>query len=194
MKENLSTGQQKRELLLSSALLLFTTRGFHGTPTSLIAKDAGVATGTLFHYFQTKEDLIESLYLEVKKEAGEAIRHGVNEGSGIFSRLKTISLNYVCWGVANPEKFQFMEQFCLSPYVSESVHQEGISHFLFLHDLITEGVDTGLLRPIPPDLIISLSTGLLNAIIRYILASGLEDTVETIFESAYQVIETGLKR
>ena len=56
----------KREAILKTALNLFTERGFHNTPTSLIAKEAGVATGTLFHYFKNKEILINELYLHIK--------------------------------------------------------------------------------------------------------------------------------
>ena len=48
----------KREKIFSTALNLFVEHGFHGTPTSKIAKEAGVANGTLFHHFNTKEDLI----------------------------------------------------------------------------------------------------------------------------------------
>jgi len=57
----------KRTAILSASLTLFTERGFHGTPTSMIAREAGIATGTLFHYFKTKEELITALYLSVKK-------------------------------------------------------------------------------------------------------------------------------
>jgi len=39
---------ENREKILTTALALFTERGFFGTPTSLISKEAGVATGTLF--------------------------------------------------------------------------------------------------------------------------------------------------
>ena len=48
-------GTEKREAILDTALVLFTERGFFGTPTSMISKEAGVATGTLFFYFKTKE-------------------------------------------------------------------------------------------------------------------------------------------
>lgn len=48
----------KRKAIMEAALKLFTERGFHGTTTTQISKEAGVATGTLFNYFPTKEDLI----------------------------------------------------------------------------------------------------------------------------------------
>jgi len=51
---------------MEAALKLFTQRGLHGTSTAQISKEAGVATGTLFNYFPTKDDLINSLYFEMK--------------------------------------------------------------------------------------------------------------------------------
>ena len=59
----------KREQILLAALKLFTEFGFHGTPTSKIAVEAGVSNGTLFHYFKTKEALILALYDYVKKNS-----------------------------------------------------------------------------------------------------------------------------
>ena len=41
----------KREAILKSTLELIKDNGFHGTPISLIAKNAGVASGTIYHYF-----------------------------------------------------------------------------------------------------------------------------------------------
>ncbi len=69
----------KKDLILQSALKLFSTKGFHGTPTSLISKEAGVATGTLFNYFESKEDLINKLYLECKKSMLEFIKFDFKE-------------------------------------------------------------------------------------------------------------------
>ncbi|MDD3246000.1 MAG: TetR/AcrR family transcriptional regulator [Methanosarcina sp.] len=50
--------EDKRTAIIETALKLFTERGFHGTSTAQISKEAGVATGTLFNYFPTKEDLV----------------------------------------------------------------------------------------------------------------------------------------
>ena len=58
----------KRELLLEAATKLFVERGLHATPTSAITKEAGVSAGILFHYFKTKDDLIDELYVSLKKE------------------------------------------------------------------------------------------------------------------------------
>jgi AcrR family transcriptional regulator len=59
--------KEKELQILNASLNLFVERGFHGTSTAEIAKSAGVATGTLFHYFKSKEELINRLYLYSKE-------------------------------------------------------------------------------------------------------------------------------
>ena len=66
----------KRKQILDAALKLFVELGFHGTPTSMIAKEAGVANGTLFHYFATKDELVIALYVAIKNQmAGHITEH-----------------------------------------------------------------------------------------------------------------------
>jgi len=62
----------KRAALLAAALRLIARAGLHATPTSAIAREAGVAHGTLFLYFPTKEALLNALYLELVSDAHRA--------------------------------------------------------------------------------------------------------------------------
>src|SRR6476661_2644445 len=55
----------KREAILAAALRLIARLGLHATPMSAVAKQAGVAAGTLYLYFPSKEAMINALYLEV---------------------------------------------------------------------------------------------------------------------------------
>ena len=58
----------KRKAILDAAMELFAERGIGHTPTSAISSVAGVAEGTLFTYFKTKDELINELYRELRKE------------------------------------------------------------------------------------------------------------------------------
>ena len=51
----------KRMQIMQAALDLFVERGYYGTKTSQISKRAGISEGLLFHYFPTKENLLEEL-------------------------------------------------------------------------------------------------------------------------------------
>jgi len=98
--------KSKRTLILDAALALFTINGFHGTTTAAIAREAKVATGTLFHHFSTKEALIEALYLEVKKEFAQALLQSNDLNTG--SPLTEIWVNGVTWLVSQPQKMAFI--------------------------------------------------------------------------------------
>jgi len=122
----------KREAILKTALALFTERGFYGTPTAMISKEAGVATGTLFFYFPTKEELIDTLYRQIKAAAAAAIREGVGGEPTVEAKIRRVGENTLSWAIAHPDEFRFMEQFAHSPFVSTTAHEEGMSHFAFL--------------------------------------------------------------
>jgi DNA-binding transcriptional regulator YbjK len=52
--------EDKRNAILDAATRLFAKRGLTAAPRSEISKQAGVAEGTLFTYFKTKDDLINA--------------------------------------------------------------------------------------------------------------------------------------
>lgn len=53
----------KRQAILDAGLALFAERGYHGVNTADVARTAGVAVGTLFRLFKTKEELANQVYL-----------------------------------------------------------------------------------------------------------------------------------
>jgi AcrR family transcriptional regulator len=155
---------EKRDAILRTALVLFCERGFHGTPTSLISREAGVATGTLFFYFPTKEELIDTLYRQIKGEAGAALKTGIDNEPAIQQKLCRVWENAIAWVTENPDKYRFMEQFAHSPFVSSTAHEEGMSHFLFLLELIREGIREGIIRDYDPALLCSILATSLSGI------------------------------
>lgn len=62
--------QAIRSRIVKAALSLFQTKGFEGTTTKAIARKAGIAEGTVFNYFRTKEDI--ALYF-FEQEVGHAV-------------------------------------------------------------------------------------------------------------------------
>ncbi|HEU4349830.1 MAG TPA: TetR family transcriptional regulator, partial [Actinoplanes sp.] len=55
-------GEQTRQLILETALRLFRERGYAETTMRVIAKEAGVAVGNAYYYFDSKEHLIQGFY------------------------------------------------------------------------------------------------------------------------------------
>jgi TetR/AcrR family transcriptional regulator, fatty acid metabolism regulator protein len=54
----------KRRLILDAAIRVFARRGFHRCRVSDVADEAGVAYGLVYHYFDSKEEILDTLFLE----------------------------------------------------------------------------------------------------------------------------------
>jgi AcrR family transcriptional regulator len=53
--------QEKRKLILETALKIFATYGYHGASINMIAQHAGIAKGSLYNYFESKEELLKAI-------------------------------------------------------------------------------------------------------------------------------------
>lgn len=186
------TSSDKQEAILKTALRLFVERGFFGTPTSLISKEAGVATGTLFFYFRTKEDLIDALYLRVKAEAAEAMCRGLADEPDAKAKLNRLGRNAVAWGTAHPENVKFMEQFAHTPFISKSAQEEGMSRFFFLQDLIEEGKAEGLICDSDPEILIFMMASAFAGLIARIGMAASEEDREQLIEEGLDFVWNGL--
>jgi len=59
-----TTGVDKRRQILDAAVQVFARRGFHHCRVSDVADEAGVAYGLVYHYFDSKEEILNTLFLE----------------------------------------------------------------------------------------------------------------------------------
>ena len=80
-----------RQEILSTALFLFSEKGYHNVSMHEIAKEAEFAIGTLYNFFQNKEDLYKALVLEQSDRFEHAITKGIKEPGDEVEKLK----NYI---------------------------------------------------------------------------------------------------
>jgi AcrR family transcriptional regulator len=76
-----------RQRILVTAAILLARNGWQNSTTRAIALEAGIATGTLFNYFPTKESIAATLIAEALKSAGEAFRAGRREDDSLEADL-----------------------------------------------------------------------------------------------------------
>lgn len=190
MKEKI---EDKKAALLQSALKLFTERGFHGTSTAQISKEAGVATGTLFNYFPTKEDLINALYFDVKGKLSRSMGKDLRTQSTFHDKFKKIWYNMTEWGLNNPEDFLFVGQFCSSPYITSYTREEVSKEYVFLNDLVKEGITNGDIKDYSVELVTSMFYQSSRTVVNLILESE-PPNKDAIIEEGFQVILKGLAK
>jgi AcrR family transcriptional regulator len=147
----LSTEKQKK--FLSAALALFVAKGVQNTTTAEIAKAAGAATGTLFLYFPSKQDLIDELVLLITQEQSTYIKSLLDSSLSVRDTFFTVWNGSVRWFLDNPEAYQYSQQIRDSGLVSEAVAQETGKYFGFYYETIQKGLEEGRIKPYPLDLI-----------------------------------------
>ena len=75
--------QDKRRLILDAAVKVFAQQGFHHCRVSDIADEAGVAYGLVYHYFSSKDEVLDTLFLERWNVLLEVIRTAdAQDGAG----------------------------------------------------------------------------------------------------------------
>ncbi len=179
---------------MEAALKLFTERGFHGTSTAQISKEAGVATGTLFNYFPIKEYLINSLYFEVKGDLSHAMEKDIEAENTFPGKLRKIWSNLVKWGVDNQEEFLFVGQFCYSPYITKFTREEVMKEYVFFHDLVNEGVIMRKIRDFSVELTIAMFYQASRTVVNLILDSDSSLDENKVLEDGFQIIWRGLAK
>jgi len=82
----------KRDLILKAATKLFARRGFFNAQVADVAREAGVAAGTVYLYFQSKDDLLISIFERTMHEGLEAGRQALAGVSDPVERLRRLAL------------------------------------------------------------------------------------------------------
>ena len=114
----------KRTLILECTLNLISEQGFHGTPISMIAQRAGIGAGTIYRYFANKEELINELFKDIKRDIIRAMLNNYREEGTYEERFMHLWKNMVYYFMEHPKEFQFIEQHRYAPYVSNLTREE----------------------------------------------------------------------
>lgn len=149
----------KKEAILSTALELFIERGYHNTPTSLIAKEAGVATGTLFHHFPNKEVLFNELYLSVKSRMINGLKSGLDENRSLVEKIGYIWGYSLNWLIMHSKEFRFFQEFGNSPIISKITKEQAMNLFANISGPIKELSESGLIKQLYPEFIMDYFSG-----------------------------------
>ncbi len=155
----------KRTAVIQATIELVAEYGFHCSPMSQIAKQAGVAAGTIYHYFESKDALIEATYTYLEEQLIESIRLGYSEDSSVQERFQHIGRALLNSFIAFPMKFRFIEQFHNSPYGIAKRRERMLGKSDDLVSLLFgEARQRNLIKELPLPVVFALAFGPLLAI------------------------------
>ena len=142
--------EDKRNAILDAATRLFAERGLAAAPTSEISSLAGVAEGTLFTYFGTKDELINSLYRELKLELADAMMSDFPRKTIVRTRLRHVWDRYVHWGIANAKQRKVLGQLLVSEVLTKESREAGSAPFVEFQTMIRDGIEGRVFSERPP--------------------------------------------
>lgn len=159
--------EDKRNAILAAAAQVIAEQGL-GAPTARIAKVAGVAEGTLFTYFESKDVLLNELYLDIKSALREVMMVAYPKSASIEKRSRYVWQQYVDWGVAFPDKRRAVAQLSVSDRLSEHTRAIGQQAFADIHEMMETSIASGALRDQPPAFVAAIMGSLAETTIEFI--------------------------
>src|SRR5690554_3219969 len=106
----------KKHAIFESTLDLIRDHGFHGATMSLVAKNAGVAAGTIYHYFESKDHLICELYQYNRERVVSVIESSLDDRLSYKDNFMRLWTSLFRFYVREPNVLIFFEQFVNSPF------------------------------------------------------------------------------
>lgn len=119
--------------------------GINDSPMSKIAKDINVAVGTIYHYFKSKEDIINEIYHSIKKNVGDVILQDAHGGEDYKQEFERVTLAIYDYYASHPIQYSFLLQVEYSPIILESVRAECNQYFSPVFEFYKRGMDEGFL-------------------------------------------------
>ena len=141
-----------KDKLLRAALRIGARDGLEAVTTAAIAAEAGVAEGTLYRHFPSKDDLLIEVYRGVKRRIFEAISDGEHGDEAPDARLKRVWRKLYEAYREEAEAFLFGQRFAES---SLSKREGGAAHEQIaaaVGRLRQAGIDAGVFKDLPSDL------------------------------------------
>ncbi len=185
--------QNKVNAIHKAAIELVTKTGFSGLKMAEVAKKSGVATGTLYVYYKSKEELINDVYLVTKEEIAGAIINPEYLKETFYETFKAMWYGYFGYCLQYPEKMLFVEQFIYSGYISEINIAKADSHFEPLDQFLIQGQKNGHIKEMHVEIIKAHLQGSVHEIVKMKVRGDIqleEDGMHTCFNMAWDGIKT----
>lgn len=179
-----------KEKILNSALKLFAKNGIERTSTAEITKDVGISSGALFVHFNTKQDLIDELYLNIKEKSFGKFNSLLDTKKSAKRNIRLLSKVMIKYFLDNFDEFMFLDIIENDPQVSEKTMQKGLEAYKDIMISTQEWIDDGVLKQIDSILIQGIIWGMIRSCVRMLHMQ----KRKTIPKEIIEMIWDGVKR
>ena len=146
MTDRSIASEEKRRQILDAAVRTFAEKGYHSTRVGDIAEEAGVAYGLVYHYFASKEDVLETIFRDTWTELLAAIRDVEESEQPAAEQLRQVSAILLRSWRRQPDLVRVLvREVARSPGVQQRVDEIG-EVFAALERIVARGQRDGEFR------------------------------------------------
>lgn len=147
--------EDKLRAIAKATFTLVEQTGLSGLTMAAIAREAHLATGTLYVYFKSKEELLVALYEQAKTETAASLMQGDDPTLPMRTRFQRMWLNWLEHRLAHSAQVVFLEQYYNSPWFSEASRNLSARLIKDWVDLIEAAKAQQILKDVPTPLLIN---------------------------------------
>lgn len=160
--------EDKRNAIMEAATRVIVEQGL-SAPTATIAREAGIPNGSLFTYFETKANLFNQLFLELKTDMATVALEGYRAEGDLRLQVARVWSNWMNWAVANPDKRRALAQLTVSDEITSATRGAAQKATAELADLMERIRTTGPLRNSPMAFVGMLMNSLAEATMDFMI-------------------------
>lgn len=178
----------KQKAILDAALLICAERGIGAAPTSAISKAAGIAEGSLFTYFKTKDDLLNELYVTLRREFSLHLTD-FPHGKDARTRLRYIWDKFLELGAEHPEQLKVLAQLRASGRLFRENETPNFA-LVELMKATSQGAEGGETGKLPPEYLVLMLRAQAEITVEFIRAH--PESAEICRELGFNMVWNGL--
>jgi AcrR family transcriptional regulator len=183
---------KKIEHIYKATLELVNEKGLAGITMGEIAKEAGLATGTLYIYFKSKDELVNALFTACRKASAEVYFKNYDAAKPFKIGFKTIWLNLLKYRLDKFEHAVFLDQCYHSPYIAESNKEITKKLFQPLYKLVERGKEEHLLKNMDTFLLLTYMVGTINEVVKHTHYNG-KALTKSMIEQMFNLCWDGIR-
>jgi len=185
-------GMDKKSTILNTVLKLVNKEGFYHLSMKNVAKEAGIAAGTTYLYFNSKEELINELYKQIAQEYRDSIINSYKEENSIEENFFEMAGKALSYYVENPDRFSFIQQYTYSPFIFKETQEENFAILEPLQKFLVQAKKEKKVKDLPDLMLVSLVSGPINSMMKMFLAGKTDltkkSTQKKLLEACWQSI------
>ncbi len=156
----------KRERILMAALKVFSRKGFHRVKVEEIAQEAEIGKGTIYEYFESKEDIFQQIFQLSSERYTSIFRDMETQGKDLWDKVRILTVKHI-------EFFKMHKEMSTFVLEGQSRPMEGLREWTMeqkeqrqgiVRELFSQAVERGEIREVDPDLASRMVLGLIFSV------------------------------